>query len=151
MIRTFSLMLMLGAGTVIANQGDDLKLGKRLPHDAKAMGTMLLTSPAQTRPQYSVTRNGVRFSICPNESQRIVHISTSDPAFNTAEGIHVGTPLNEVRGVAHTTEIAWSGWAYVLPLPSGWNAAFVEGPTMTDAPLKEDSPVVFLFKGNSAG
>jgi hypothetical protein len=52
------------------------------------------------------------------------------------------TPLRLAR-----VELAWPGWAYVIPLPSGWNAAFVDGPSITEGPLREDSPVLFLFKG----
>jgi hypothetical protein len=149
MRRSVLLAIPFVIGAITA--GDESRLPEleaSFPPDSTPTGRYVVTAPDQTRREYSVTRDGVLFTVCPAEDGTIVFVSTTDVAFETPEGVRIGTPLTQVRAGAGRFELAWPGWAYVIPLPSGWNAAFVNGPSITEGPLREDSPVVFLFKGD---
>ena len=69
----------------------------------------------------------------------------------TREGVHVGQSFADVQRVKGMRGVAWPGWGYVVELPSGWNAAFFLGSSMTDRePVAEDA-VAMLFRSGSAG
>ena len=69
----------------------------------------------------------------------------------TKEGVHVGQSFSDVQRVEGMRVVAWPGWGYVVELPSGWNAAFFLGSSMTERePVAEDA-VAQLFRGTAAG
>jgi hypothetical protein len=39
-----------------------------------------------------------------------------------------------------------SGWCFWILLPSGWKAAFMQGPSATEGNLKPDSKIMWFFK-----
>ena len=152
MKRLASSVLVLGFGIATASQSVELVLGHRLPRDAKLVaGTMLLTSPGQVRDVYAVQRDGVDFLVCPDSSRRITHIRTTDPAFRTPEGVHVGSSLKEIRAVSPVGEAYLPGWAYIVHLRSGWSAAFLAEDSVTEIAPWEDSIADFIFKGTPGG
>ena len=118
-----------------------------LPAQAKALNTEILISPAQTRAAYSVLIGDLEFELGVDEDGRIVFVSPTSSKFGTPEGIRVGDSYHRLQKVVATTPDVLSGWAYVVDLPSGWKAAFVQGKTMTEGELRGTTKVTFIFKG----
>jgi hypothetical protein len=145
MVRFPTLATLLLCVATTAAGADVPELGDPLPSDAKPTGEFVMTSPSQSRPGYSVSISGVDYTLCA-ESGRIVYISTLSRLFQTPEGVRVGDPFGQVREHARAEVRAISGWAFVVPLRSGWGAAFVQGETATEEPLRDEAPVRWLFR-----
>jgi hypothetical protein len=130
--------------------GDPLDAGAKVAlMDGKKMD--VVADSAQTYPAYRIVRDSIPYLVGFDEKKNaIVYICPDDPQkFKTPEGIQVGTSLNDVTAIAKSSPIRRPGWAYVLRLPSGWNAAFLASPhDPTGAPLDSNSKVDFLFKSN---
>ncbi len=132
-------------------------LGDQLPDNGleflmdKGRRIDVLTDSGQTYPGYRIFGDDV-YQVAVNGKGTIIYISPDDPAiFKTPEGIKVGATLNKVLAIAKTPPRERMGWAYYIPLSSGWNAAFVVNPqNPTSGKLPEDSHVSFLFKSDWA-
>lgn len=108
-----------------------------------------MTDSAEMLPSYRLSIGTISYTIC-IDAHGIDYISPDGP-FKTPDGVAVGCTLAQVTEIAKATPIKRLGWAYYVPLPSGWNAAFAasrDDPT-TD-PLPKDARVCFLFKSNWA-
>ena len=109
----------------------------------------LLISSAQFSRAYSVNCNNIHYYIAVNavgQFKKVVYISTDDKSFVTPEKLKINDFLSDVRNVSDNEILTENGWAFVIPLESGWNAAFVEGESMTDGTLNADSKISFFFK-----
>ena len=109
----------------------------------------LLISPAQFSRAYSVNCKNIHYYIAVNavgQFKKVVYISTDDKSFVTPEKLKINDFLSDVRNVSDNEILTENGWAFVIPLESGWNAAFVEGESMTDGTLNMDSKISFFFK-----
>jgi hypothetical protein len=110
---------------------------------------LLLISPSQFSRAYSVNCKNIHYDIAvkaDNHFKKVVYISTDDKSFVTPEKLKINDSLSDVRSVSENEILTYRGWAFVIPLESGWNAAFVEGESMTDGTLNSDSQISFFFK-----
>ena len=106
----------------------------------------LLTSSGQFSNAYVVIWNNIKYSIAVNDSNKIFYISTSDSNFITSDNIRIGSTQKDFSYFDSSLVYKENGWAYFVKLQSGWNAAFIEGESMTNEPLTKDSKVSFFFK-----
>ena len=106
----------------------------------------LMISPSQYSKAYNVYCQNISYNIAINDLNKVIFISTQDEAFVTSENLMIGKLLSDVQSISKNKIITESGWAFYIPLESGWNAAFVEGKSMTSRMLKEDSKISFFFK-----
>ena len=120
-------------------------LGDPLPCDPNP-ALHLLISSAQFAPSCLALLNGVAFDIASDSRSKVVYIGVDDPLYRTPEGIHPGSRLKDVLATGAAEPLPERGWAFHTRMKSGWNAAFVNGPTMTIEPLPRDSKVKWLYK-----
>ena len=121
------------------------ELGMKLPFKRRST-SLLMTRSGSLEPAYEVEHEGLEFTVCAYKDMLIHHVSTKDPRFRTPEGIAVEVSLKEVLDVSKGKLVEESGWAFFVSLKSGWNAAFVQGESMTEGELSPDAKVRFLFK-----
>jgi len=114
---------------------------------AVATHALVMAQSAQLWPEFSLTSAGVPFTLGVDDGGVIRYVSTTDRRFVTPEGVHAGLDYRSVMAAAggHAA-IKESGWAHYVELPSGWAAAFVTGPGMTDGELTPESPVNWVFQ-----
>ena len=110
------------------------------------LGKHDLVGAAQLLPSCEVTEGGITFLVAADTDAMVRYVSVSDPRFFTPEGITVGSWLGEVLAAGGMQPQAEPGWAFHSELPSGWAAAFVNGPTMTEQPLPRKAQVRWLFR-----
>jgi len=101
---------------------------------------------------FRITRNGHHYLVGVDQSHKISYITLAgDRTFKTPEGVALDSPLSVVTAATKHAPVKVSRWGcYYLPLPSGWNAAFVgspQGPRPAGAP---PAKVNFLFKSRTA-
>ncbi len=106
----------------------------------------LMISPSQFSKTYNVNCNNIFYDIAINNLNKVVFISTEDKSFITPEKLMIGNLLSDVQSISKNEMVIENGWANYIKLESGWNAAFVEGKSMTTRMLKEDSKISFFFK-----
>lgn len=147
------------AVTFIAPLGADLLLDRsritgiplpelcwRIDHPPKDP-SMLMSSSAQLDPAYLLVVQSVEYSIGLRErDNRVVYISTIDPGFKTPEGLTTSSSLTDAMRVASDELRMEPGWAYYLPLKSGWSAGFFVGKSGTESAPGEDDTVTWFFK-----
>ena len=121
------------------------EIGMKLPFKRRST-SLLMTGSGGLEPAYEVEHEGSEFTVCAYEDRLIHHVSTNDPRFRTPEGIAVGVSLKEVLELSKGKLVREPGWAFFVSLKSGWNAAFVQGESMTEGELSPDAKVRFLFK-----
>ncbi|HEX7841795.1 MAG TPA: hypothetical protein VF469_30200 [Kofleriaceae bacterium] len=106
-----------------------------------------LTSSGSIDPAYPISVRGVRFDVAVSRRDgTVVYESTTDPAFQTLENIHVGSGLADVLAAGAPEPIREPGWGFWTTLPSGWHVAFVSEPYPTDGPLSPNATVRWLFR-----
>ncbi len=141
----FLIIISLGIFTC-SDFEQHLEIGDLLPPHAVKIGKNILVTPGLFLRAFGVHVNDEIFLACPDQNDSVVFIQPASNDFKTPEGVKVGDIYFSIlRVVPDSTRIV-QGWAYVLPLLSGWNAAFCEGEHKTDGLLQDDSEVVFLFK-----
>jgi hypothetical protein len=68
-----------------------------------------------------------------------------DKSFISSEGIKIGMHYNDIKKSTKNSLILERGWAYTLPLNSGWCAAFEI--SNYDLPtISNDSTVKWMYK-----
>ncbi len=110
------------------------------------LGKQHLVGTAQLLPSCEVTDGGITFLVAADPDAVVKYVSVSVPRFATPEGITVGSRLGEVLAAGGMQPQAEPGWAFHSKLPSGWAAAFVNGPTMTEQPLPRKAQVRWFFR-----
>jgi hypothetical protein len=83
----------------------------------------LIVQSAQTWPSYQLVVGSARYVIG-LEKNRVRYIGVSDPKFKTSEGLSVASTFAEVLQASPDKGSNEPGWAYFVPLRSGWSAAF---------------------------
>lgn len=114
-------------------------------------GELELVSPGQMQARWTWQFRGVEYVLGVDRGNIVQFIATSSDRVRTREGVHVGQAFAEVEGLRSINVSRWPGWGYVVKLPSGWNAAFFIGNTMTEFPPGPTDRVVKLFRGTAAG
>lgn len=72
-------------------------------------------------------------------------VKTEDTTLITPEGVYVGMPIGKASELAGSKMLYEPGWAYVVQLPSGWNAGIMVGGKMRES-LIADLGIRFLFR-----
>lgn len=121
----------------------NLNIEKQIP-DSIESEVNLLISPSQIAKCYKTNINGIEYIISKNEEQTSRLIFTYDKKFATSEGVSVGMKYSEIKNYSDSNLILISGWAYVLPLKSGWNASF-EISQYDDNIMSADSVVKWIY------
>ena len=106
----------------------------------------LMTGPSQFDLSFDAEVDGIRYSIAFNKKHIVTFVATTDTAFASPEGIKVGTPMTEtfkISGIDSVDRLA--GFAYYVPLKSGWNAGFEVVDYDRDI-LAIDSTVTWFFR-----
>jgi hypothetical protein len=150
-VRTVIFLLvvsMAGAGLAAA---EELAIGAPMPSSAMGVGADVMVGPGQTLPAYTIRHGKHDYIVCPDGENRMVYISPQSRRFATEEGVRIGDSFKKVRELADGAVQKHPGWAFVVSLPSGWNAAFTQGADMTDGELKEKTRVAFIFKSVDGG
>jgi hypothetical protein len=111
-----------GAGEPSRTLGEVPKLCSKVASLPKT-NEIVMAQSGQSWPSYQVAVRGVHYKIGV-EGQRVRYVATSDNAFRTAEGVSLESSLADVQVAASANGKAEPGWAYIVPLRSGWNAAF---------------------------
>ena len=103
-----------------------------------------MTAAAQMYPKCEIVIAGARFTVAGRA--HVSFMETTDTAFSTPEGVHVGMTLAQVRALGATDVRAETGWRFYARLPSGWNTSFAGVPSVTlPAELPHDAVVTSLF------
>ncbi|MCK5055532.1 MAG: hypothetical protein KAT34_02685 [Candidatus Aminicenantes bacterium] len=142
------LMLILIFSFFQCSQLKKLQLGDPLPYKFKGRGnnTYVLTSPSSASLIYKFKFAGIKYKYGVNEKGIIDYISTVDPDFKTEEGFSISSTFSEITKKVGKKLRKERGWAYFIPLKSGWNAAFACGRHMTDCYPNNNDKVRFFFK-----
>ena len=154
-MKALVVLLLLAASLCIS--AEEPKIGSPLPPEAEEAkcngnGMLVLADSAQLYPAFIVIDNNTQYTIGIDERSFIAYITPTEPTtFKSPEGIFVGSTLPTVQAIAKQPPIKRLGWGYFLPLPSGWNAAFIVGTgNPTPDKLPADAKVSFLFKSEWA-
>ena len=133
------------------NTKHDLVVGKTIyfdkDYDIHNHKYWLIVSSSQISPCFDILVENIEYSIGYNEKNNsITNISTSDFSFYTPEGYKIGDFFYTFSDSLKSELICDRGWGYFIKLPSGWNATFTQGSSMTDGKLKGRAKVKFFFK-----
>jgi hypothetical protein len=133
------------------------KLGAKFRPPKSGTGSMLMTASANIENgPFRVRWEGIEYELALDPKDRITWISTSDPEFKTPEGVAAGDSLQSVIDRTGAKLVGEPGWAYYVPLASGWNArlgastaedgAFVLNIPMYGTPEPKEGTVSQLFR-----
>jgi hypothetical protein len=106
----------------------------------------LMTSPAQFSPAIFISVDSIGYILCVDHLDSVCQISVHDTSFVTPEGVKIDMPYYEASKFASQKTSCSAGWGWVMPLPSGWNAAFFVGDSGTDNFPDSTHPVGWLFR-----
>lgn len=93
---------------------------------------------------YHVLFRDIEYGVRANNKGKIRYIMTSDPRFQTPEGVKEGMTFSEVRKLSKG-EMERDDYGVYLQLASGWSVAFR---TKADGELLNNAKVSWLFKEN---
>jgi hypothetical protein len=96
--------------------------------------------------KYILRVDSIEFVLGISPEGHVKYISSSDQKFVTDEGLRIGDSWLKVKNISNSELVKETGWAFYIPLQSGWNAAFVIGESMTEGSLSEESQVGWFFK-----
>ena len=117
--------------------------------DADSSPNLYMIAAAQISPAEEITVDGLRYTMAFDDGGRVVFIATFDPEFVTSEGLRVESTYQEVEKAARSIAVREPGWAFVVPLPSGWNAAFVREKQGAGRSLVAERKAILLLHSNS--
>jgi hypothetical protein len=145
------LAVVISLPLICAADLPELQLGAPVPAEAtRVENQLIMVSPAQMQPKWTWMFDGVEYTLGVDPPGFVQFISTSSTKVETLEGVRPGQTFATLETIEGVDFRAWPGWGYVAELPSGWNAAFFLGESMTDAPQPYD-PIQLLFRGTMAG
>ena len=124
-----------------------LEIGEYLPSDVADSTQYALISAAQLDPSYQVKVGEFEYNVATYPDSKLIrYIEIKDKGFVSEEGAHTGMTLSEISKLTTENLIEERGWAYYVPLPSGWFAAFCVGQGCTSGAVVNSSVVSWLFK-----
>lgn len=144
---TICLIIILVASCSNSLTINKIKIGMKITKEiAKSpTGVSLLTSHSNFAPTYEITIDGIMYTIAINEQKKIIYIDTIDPNFKTEEGFCMKTTFKEI--FATTNQIKKEpGWAFYIPLKSGWNAAFKISRSESESKPQDNDTAICFFK-----
>ena len=123
------------------------RLDEKISGYPKWRREMVMAGGATTRKSYEVSYGGVNYTVGTERKGDVIKwVSTHDPIFRTPEGLAEGDTLEKVLAVAKSEVQREPGWGFFVELPSGWYAAFVQGPSMSEGELPPSAGVCFFFQ-----
>ena len=142
------LMMILILSFIQCSQLKKLQLGDPLPDKIKRRGSnnYILSSSSSSSLLYRLKFAGIKYIYGVNRKGIIDFISTYDLDFKTGEGFSTTSTFGEITGKVGRKLRKERGWAYYIPLESGWNAGFICGRSSTDCYLNNNDKVRFFFK-----
>jgi hypothetical protein len=141
-----ALFVAAVAGIGCAAKLPDVPLGSAVPGGARNTGRMVMVSPSTLQPEWAWRFDGVDYSVGVDGRGKVRYLATDSTKVVTPEGVHVGQAFSDVQRVPGVRVGAWPGWGYFASLPSGWNAAFFIGRSMTEREPVAADPVALLFR-----
>jgi hypothetical protein len=121
-------------------------LAADLPDEIYGRSYYMMTTPSQFDPFFIARVDGVSYEVAFNKGRSITFITTSDTTFKSPEGITVGMHMTEALKIAGADGLSTiRGFAYYIPLESGWNAGFGVDDYDREI-LAEDSTVTWFFR-----
>lgn len=107
---------------------------------------LIMTGRDQSSPMFFANISGRTCVVGYGKDSLVDFLSIYDSEFVTDEGISKGAHLRDVIKAAGATDLQRdSGFAYYLPLKSGWNAAFtIEN--FAEGTITADSTVSYFFR-----
>lgn len=147
--RFMFLLIFFSTSVSFCSKGNNmLEIGNEVSPDflKKLDKESSMTASGAITNIYKLKIKNIDYYISLNKDNKIKYIETKDINFKTSEGFKVGTTLGEIQASHKSDILEEKGWAYYVPLKSGWNAAFVEGEFMTDKNPSKNSRVIWFFK-----
>lgn len=137
--------LLMATKCKISNK-ENIEFGMKIPttFKLKEKGD-ILTSSSSFEKAYFLKNNEINYLICKDSENRITYISTDDTNFITEEGIRLGMSINDPLITTKNEIFMEPGYAYILPLKSGWFAEF----SISDYDsgiMSPDSTIKLFFK-----
>lgn len=123
-----------------------IKIGDTLSNlSSLSKNSYTLNSSGQIIMSYNIFIDGIKYTICVDKNNTINYIETKDKKFETLEGIKLGMTFKSIKDARDKRLNKELGWAYVMPLKDGWNAAF-EFSKSNIQEMSSDSTIVWFFK-----
>jgi hypothetical protein len=144
LLRTIFIFSLISSCN--AQQKPMIEIGDELKHlTAVHKGSFIMISSAQLEQSYNVIIDDVNYLICKDMENRIKYIETKDFSFITADSVKIGMSFKEVLKHTNNPPRLENGWAFIVSLNSGWNAAFEISKNDFNK-MDFDSTVKWLFK-----
>ncbi len=105
-----------------------------------------MISSSQFSPSHNLVVEGLSYTVATDNDGKVVYIGTSDPDFETDNGLRIGSTLQDVRSVTANRLLNEKGYGYTIHLPSGWTAGFFMGEHAADYEPTSESKVGWFFK-----
>lgn len=80
------------------------------------------------------------------DKAKILYIETCDEKFETPEGFSMNSTFKGILKAMDYKLLKKPNWCFFIPLPSGWNAAFVYGENPTFEIPDDDTKVEYFFR-----
>lgn len=88
----------------------------------------IMAGPSALYKSHTLFLYGAEFTLGVTEKESVIrYIATEDKKFITNEGFHVGMSYKDIKSRLKKEAIKLPGWAWYIPLESGWNLAFPLG------------------------
>ena len=108
---------------------------------------LFFSSPASLGPGFPYVINDHSFILTKDLDGLVMSVFSEDSSLITPEGVYVGMPIGKASELVNGEILGPMGWAYVVNLPCGWNAASWYLPD-TDYPdsIIQKARIYFLYK-----
>lgn len=111
--------------TNLLSSSYNIEKGDKLPLNIMLLNKRnIMVSPSQFYDCFKIINNNNEFYISFDENNIIRSIFTYDSSFITQDSIKIGMKFSDVAKLSKQNPYLIKGWAYVIPLKSGWIAAF---------------------------
>ncbi|CAN0153825.1 unnamed protein product, partial [Chrysoparadoxa australica] len=124
-------------------------LGDRISEKPDSTYSLMISS-GEIVEAFDLNNQGITYKVALDQfSKKVNYISTDDLNFETEEGLKVGTTFKDAQNKTNSKLSLEVGFAYILQLDSGWNAAFIEDSLKLLNKLDDNITIKFFFKRES--
>jgi hypothetical protein len=139
------LMLMLFLISCCSIKNNTIEIGCVMPKVEIKSEIKLMVSPSKFEICKEVKFDDIDYLIATDDKNTITKIFTYDTNFMSPDSVRVGMKLSEIMNKQKSELNLINGWAYVIHLKSGWNAAF-ELSDYDKQAMSADSIVKWIYK-----